>query len=321
MEGLDKITEKQELKFARGLVNAEAEVPLRVMNLSSEDQIIRKGSKLAVYEEADRVWSDIELPGPTLEDLDQAEALFEDMITRSMEGLDQDQRNMGSTFLEKRRQENFIVHSTDLGRTHLNPHKIDTGDSPPIHQGPRRLPLSKKEVADKEIKRMLDMGVIKKSVSPWSSPIVLVSKKGGEGVRFCIDFRKVNAVTKKDSFPLPRIDDSLSRLGGSSWFSTMDLALGYWQVEMDKDDAEKTAFIVEDGLYQFNVMPLGLCNAGATFQHLMQLALAGLSWETVLVYIDDLIVHSKTFEEHLEHLKEVFNKLRAAGLKMSPKKM
>ena len=149
--------------------------------------------------------------------------------------------------------------------------------------------------------------------------IVLAAKKGGD-VRFCIDFRKLNDVTKKDSFPLPRIDDSLSKLGGSKWFSTMDLASGYWQVEMDEQDKEKTAFVVEDGLYQFKVLPFGLCNAGATFQRLMQLALAGLSWEMVLVYIDDLIVHSRTFEEHLGHLKQVFDKLSAAGLKMSPKK-
>ena len=319
VEGSDKVAERQGIRLARVVVNAEPEIPLRVANLSHEDQTLHEGTVLAEYEEAD-VWGDIDLPGPEVdEQYDKAEKLFENMVARSVNGLDQYEETIASEFLQAHKNKNFILHSKDLGHSTIFPHKIDTGDSKPIHQGPRRLPIAKRQVADKEIKRMLEMGVIEPSQSPWSSPIVLVSKKTGD-VRFCIDFRKVNAVTKKDSFPLPRIDDSLHKLEGSSWFSTMDLASGYWQVAMDEVDAEKTAFIVEDGLYQFKVLPFGLCNAGATFQRLMQLALAGLSWETVLVYIDDLIVHSKNFEEHLAHLKEVFDKLSAAGLKMSPKK-
>ena len=319
VQGSSHLAEKQSVQFSRAVVTPEPVIPLRVMNLSHENQILHKGTVLAQYEEGD-VWSDDDLPGQEIAGKpDQSEAHFENMISRSMNGLSTYEEKLASTFLETHKKTNFTLHSNDLGHTTIFPHKIDTGDSLPIHQGPRRLPIAKRQVADKEIKRMLDMGVIEPSMSPWSSPIVLAAKKGGD-VRFCIDFRKVNAVTKKDSFPLPRIDDSLHRLEGSSWFSTMDLASGYWQVAMDEDDAEKTAFIVENGLYQFKVLPFGLCNAGATFQRIMQLALSGLSWEMVLVYIDDLIVHSKNFEEHLSHLREVFDKLSTAGLKMSPKK-
>ena len=157
-----------------------------------------------------------------------------------------------------------------MGHTNLCPHKNDTGDAKPIKQAPKRLPLAKKATGSEEVKKMLEMDTIKPSSSSWSSPIVLAAKKTVE-VRFCIDYRKTNAVTKTDSFPIPRIDDSLATLGGSSWFSILGMASGYWQVSMDPEDAEKTAFVTEDGLFEFKVLAFGLCNAGTTFQRFMQL--------------------------------------------------
>src|SRR6185436_3858286 len=134
----------------------------------------------------------------------------------------------------------------------------------------------KKRVAD-EIETMLKNDIIQPSRSPWAAPVVLVTKKDGS-IRFCVDYRKVNAVTKKGVYPLPRIDDALDAMHKSTIFSTLDLASGYWQIEMDPEDKEKTAFISERGLFDFNVMPFELCNAPATFQRLMDAVLAGLKW-------------------------------------------
>ena len=117
---------------------------------------------------------------------------------------------------------------------------------------------------------------MKPSASPWASPIVLVTKKDGS-TRFCVDYRKVNQVTRKDAYPLPRVDDTLDTLSGAKWFSTLDLISGYWQVEVAEKDIEKTAFCTPDGLFEFKVMPFGLCNALASFQRLMDLVLAGLT--------------------------------------------
>ena len=133
---------------------------------------------------------------------------------------------------------------------------------------------------------MEEKDVIRPSSSPWASPIVLVKKRDGTH-RFCVDYRKLNAVTRKDAYPIPRIDDTLDTLSGAAWFSTLDMVSGYWQVEVGEEDREKTAFCTPCGLYEFNVMPFGLCNGPATFQRLMDLVLAGLqipsAWSTLMM--------------------------------------
>lgn len=166
---------------------------------------------------------------------------------------------------------------------------------------------------------MLKKGIIKKSYSPWSSPVVLVTKKNGK-VRFCIDYRKLNQITKKDNHPIPRIDDMLTQFNGSQWFTSIDLKSGYWNVMMDEKDKEKTAFITPFGLYQFEVMPFGLCNAPATFQRMMQHVLGDLIYTKAPVYLDDVNIHSETFEQHLLDLQEVFDLIRKANLKLSKEK-
>lgn len=213
----------------------------------------------------------------------------------------------------------FAKSKTDLGKTNIVSHKINTGDARPIKQQPRRIPLHKKEAARQEVQRMLKAGIIEPSSSAWSAPIVLVTKKDGS-IRYCIDYRKLNEVTQKDSYPLPHIDDSLNALRGSQWFSCLDLASGYWQVAMDPKDKEKMAFVTTHGFYQFKVMPFGLCNAAATFERLMENVLAGLNFEICLLYIDDIIVYSKDFHSHVNHLDVVLQQLQEAGLKVSPKK-
>ena len=166
---------------------------------------------------------------------------------------------------------------------------------------------------------MQQSGVVQPAASAWASPIVIVPKKDGTS-QFCVDFRRVNAVTKKDVYPLPRIDNILHTLGGAQYFSTLNLSSGYWQIELDPVTRDKTVFNSHYGLYEFIRMPFGLCNAPTTFQHLMQVVLRGIEGKFCFVYIDDILVCSKTFEEHLKHLEQVFERLNKAGLTLKLKK-
>ena len=211
------------------------------------------------------------------------------------------------------------LHNSDLGQTGLVKHTINTGDASPIKQPVRRLPFHQRQLVKSMLDDMSNRGIIEPSSSPWSAPIVLVKKKDGSQ-RFCVDYRRLNNITKKDAYPLPRIDDTLDALSGAKWFSTIDLTSGYWQVEVNQADQEKTAFCTPFGLFQFKVMPFGLTNAPSTFQSLMELVLRGLHWSTCLVYLDDIIVYSSTIDEHFTRLREVFGRLRRAGLKIKPSK-
>ncbi|UYV76014.1 hypothetical protein LAZ67_13002151 [Cordylochernes scorpioides] len=192
-------------------------------------------------------------------------------------------------------------------------HKIDTSDSRPIKQRPYRVSPVERRAIQSEVDKMIKMGIVQPSESPWSSPVVLVKKKDGSW-RFCVDYRKLNKVTKKDVYPLPRNDDVLDSLTGAKFFSSMDLRTGYWQIEIDEEDREKTAFITPDGLYEFRVMPFGLCNAPATFERMMDKLLAGLKWTICLCYLDDIIVYATSFKEHIERLGKVLRCIQQAGL-------
>ena len=213
----------------------------------------------------------------------------------------------------------FASSTTDYGRTSWLRHCIDTGNAVPIRQPVRCLPPQRRDNVRQLIGEMLEKGVVERSISPWASPIVLVRKRDGT-MRFCVDYRKVNSITCKDAYPLPRIDATLDTLAGSQWFSTLYLLSDYWQVEVEETDREKTAFCTTEGLFQFRMMPFGLCNAPVTFQRLMDLVLAGLQWSRCLVYIDDVIIVGKSFQEHLRNLQEVLQRLREAGLKLKPSK-
>ena len=192
--------------------------------------------------------------------------------------------------LLKQYEDIFANNENELGRTNIVKHEIDTGDHKPIKQVAYKVNPHKKKIIEEEIGKMLKKGVIRKSNSPWSSPITLVPKPNGKW-RFCTDYRKLNNITRKDNHPLPRIDKLLERFEGSKWFTTLDLAAGYWQIGMEEKDIEKTAFITHEGLYEFVVMQFGLTNAPATFQRTMQMVLGDLFYTKAPVYIDDIIIH------------------------------
>ncbi|KAJ3641514.1 hypothetical protein Zmor_028019 [Zophobas morio] len=301
------------LLIASTLVKTDRDIPLRVANVFPNAVSIRKGEIIGMCEPVARVLNCEE----------------EDVENESKEGdtkgleVNWDQLSARERKLAKgliRRHRNvFVSEEEPFGKTNILEHRINTGDTQPIRQAPRRLPLAKQEEATRLVDNMLRDGVIEESNSAWSSPVVLVTKKDGT-TRFCVDYRKLNDVTKKDSYPLPRIDDTLTTLSGSAWFSTLDLKSGYWQVGLHPDDKEKTAFSTGSGLYHFTVMPFGLCNAPATFERLMEMVLKGLTWKTCLVYLDDVMIMGKTFDDHLKNLEEVLERMEKARLKLNPKK-
>lgn len=208
---------------------------------------------------------------------------------------------------------------SDLGDLKTSQHFIDTGEARPIRVPVRRLPYHQREEARKEIETMLASNVIEASESPWSAPVVMVRKKDGT-LRFCVDYRKLNQVTKKDVYPLPRCDDVLEALSGAIFFTHLDLVRGYWQLGVNKVDREKTAFSTPEGHFQFKRMPFGLTNAPATFQRAMNTILNGLTWTDCLVYLDDIVIFARDFQEHNRRLEAVLERLETAGVKLNAKK-
>ena len=192
-------------------------------------------------------------------------------------------------------------------------------DQQPIRQHAYRAPLQKKRVINEQIQNMLDEGIIRPSTSPWASPIHLVPKKGGD-LRFCVDYRKLNSVTIKDSYPLPLIQDIFDQLEGASVFSTLDLKSGYWQIKVKESDIPKTAFVCHKGLYEFVRMPFGLCNAPAIFQRVMEAVLHDLIGVACFVYLDDVVVFGKTPAEHAHNLSLVFERIQQHNLTLKPSK-
>ena len=217
----------------------------------------------------------------------------------------------------------FSLNDLERGETNLLDMEIHTGKETPRRVATRRMPFAVRQEVARQLCNMQKAGVIEPSSSPWSSPVVMVRKKDGT-LRFCVDYRELNKITKRDTYPLPRVDDLLDQLGSSRYFTTLDLASGYWQIRVAPGSREKTAFVTPHGLFQFWVMPFGLTNAPAVFQRLMQTVLMGLNpvegKQFVSVYIDDVLVFSQSLDEHLEHLRLVIQKIQDAGLKLKPAK-
>ena len=200
-----------------------------------------------------------------------------------------------------------------IGRTHVASHAINLTERRPISCRPRRYTLDQQAIIDKEVENMLVEGFIRPSASPYASGVVLVKKKTGDW-RFCIDYRPLNRVTIRDQHPLPRINDLLMSIRDSRVFIALDLRAGYWQIPVRPEDIPKTAFRTHRGLYEFTVMPFGLVNAPASFQRLMEIVFGDLRWNGVLTYLDDVLIHSPTFEGVMKLFRIVLDRLRKAGL-------
>ena len=218
----------------------------------------------------------------------------------------------------------FYLEGDKLTFTSEIKHSIDTGNTKPIFTKSYRYPQIHKEEVKTQIKKMLDQNIIQPSISPWSFQVWVVPKKldasGKQKWRVVIDYRRLNQETVNDKYPLPNISDILDQLGSCEYFTTLDLASGFHQIEINPKDIPKTAFSVENGHYEFKRMPFGLKNAPSTFQRVMDSILLGINNERCLVYMDDIIIYSATLHQHIARLKEVFSRLRKANLKIQPDK-
>ena len=320
LEGLTLFAEETGLIVGRTLVDPSGwKVPVLVSNFSQETVVVSPFTEVGMIAQVTAIQSvmddQLQRRGATGE----LPHHLRDLVDQTSGDLDGDQRRrLAEVLLEY--ADIFPVPWDPLtGHTDAVEHDINTGDRSPIRCAPRRMSPQKMKKEEDCVTEMLTGGQIEASDSPWSSPVVLVTKKDG-GTRFCVDYRQMNDATIKDAFPLPRIDDTLDMLAGKQWFSILDLASGYWQVSLSRAARAKTAFATHSGLFQFRVMPFGLCNAPATFERLMDRVLQGLRWNRCLVYLDDIISFGGTFGATLSNLTLIFERLRSYGLQLKSSK-
>jgi hypothetical protein len=212
----------------------------------------------------------------------------------------------------------FATKLLDLGQTSAIKHHIETnGETIVLH--PYKTPFVHRPLLKKTLDNMLEGKIIERSTSAFRSPHLMVGKKGGD-MRLCHDYRELNKITTKIRYPLPLIENILHLLSGAKYFTTLDLFSGFWQIEIAECDRHKTAFSCEFGHFQYIRMPFGLCNAPSTFQNAMEIILQPILNTFVMVYIDDIIIFSKDLNDHIAHLKQVFNLLQKAGMKVKVQK-
>jgi transposase InsO family protein len=299
------------------LPNRAVDVPIRILNAGHETVTLGVGTEITT---ADPVIIE-QVPVPSADEQHASgnvETAVRSMVAQVDENVPIEVREQLMRLMLENASA-FSFDELDVGRATAVQHEIDVGDARPVRQRLRRQPPAHQVAIDSYVQDMLRQGVIEPTQSPWAANLVVVRKKSGD-FRVCCDYRGLNLTTRKDAYSLPRIDACLDSLSGAVWFSTFDLRNSYYQVEVAEKDRDKTAFICRGGQYRYCRMPMGLCNSGATFQRLVDVILSGLSYDICLAYIDDLLVFSRSLPEHLDRLKIVLGRLKAAGLKIKPSK-
>ena len=213
----------------------------------------------------------------------------------------------------------FSKHDSDIGRITIAKHAIITRPHTPIQLRPYRRPQHEYDEIKRQVEELKAKGLIRESTSEYTFPVTLAPKKDNTK-RLCIDYRHLNFVTIDDKMPMPRILEVLDRLSGSKYFTTLDVAWGYWHVEMDPNSIDKTAFVTNEGHYEWLVMPFGLKNAPSTFQRIIKQILGPLLYKGAINYLDDIIIYTKIFEEHIQLLEEVLKRLSQNNIKLKLKK-
>ena len=296
-------------------VDSKGQTLSTVLNNSAEDVLVKRGSRFGTFEGVQLDKSNRE---PKLLKW-SSEKIIE--VFKIKESAIKDDPVLIKQFVEMIKQfgDLFSDDEDNYGNTALVKHTINTGNAKPIRQKIRPLNPAVEKQLDAQIAKWLEKDIIEESNSPWSSRLVPVPKKNGK-LRWCVDYRQLNKVTIKDAFPLPNIEESLTRMAKCSVFSALDGTGAYHAVHIDEADREKTAFSCHSGTYHFKRLPFGLCNAPATFSRLVMKALMGLDRKYYAPFLDDVAIFSKSNTEHLEHLCKVLNAQRNAGLTLQPKK-
>ena len=304
----------------RLLIKGEKKPLVCLVNMSDREVNLQQGTKIGEAYPVDDIMEEKEdvADVPVSEGRRELPQSMKSMFDEACKNLSEEQQVSAKDLLIEYAGV-FAESDLDLGTFTAVKHVIDTGASPPIKHKLRRTPLHFAKEEEEHLNKMLTAGVIQPSVSEWAAAPVLVRKRDGS-VRWCVDYRALNKVTKKDVFPLPLIEDCMDALEDNCWFSKLDSNSAYWQIELDPDSRKKSAFVTKNGLFEFVKMPFGLCNSPATYSRALNLVLRGLAWKTVLAFLDDVCVLGRTFEEHVTNLGEVLDRFRSFGLKLKPRK-
>jgi len=313
---------------AASIVKGACNIPIQLANCGEEPVVIRKGTYLGQVHEAIQKPTTVEIDlgqkaqhqPEDLPDGYSEEDVTKLIDTLKIRELDIGEEHIGNLIkLIRKYASVFARTSEEVGQVRLMKVGIDVQGHPPIRVKPYRVSPTERGIIKVEVEKMLSSGVIEPSTSAWASPVVLVPKPDGS-VRFAIDFRKLNEVTRKETYPMPNIQDYLDVLRGNEYFTIADGQQAYFGLPMDENSQPLTAFICHLGQYEFLKMPFGLCNAPAIYQRLMSSMLQGMLWEECLVYLDDICLMSATVEQHLERLERLFQRLTAAGILLKPSK-
>ena len=308
-------------------VESGERVPVRVFNMSAKVLEIKPRSILCDLHEAKAVRNaDATTVPKTNARGSEGERKADDEMKTQIKGLslddskiDEHQKAALNDFLSKWKHL-FSESISDLGSCTDVKHEINLTTEIPFKDPYRRIPPALFTEVREHLKEMIEADAIRPSKSPYSSNVVIVRKKDGS-IRFCVDFRHLNRLTVKDAYAIPRVEDTLHLLAGAKYFTKLDLRSGYWQIELEEEDKQKTAFQVGSlGFYEFNRMPFGLTNAPATFQRVMERCMGDMNLRDCLIYLDDVIIFSSSFEEHLERLQKVFERLEHFDLKLKASK-
>ena len=304
----------------------DGKLPMRLINIKEETVKLFKNTTVGfVYKYESEQCEQMRLINEYDRDIKLKEN--ENEVSHIQSLFDQIDSNNQLTAVEKKEckeliseyKDCFAVNKQDIGHTTLAKHEIRLQRNAPIQRTYRKIPYGLEKQVDEEVNKLLEDGMIRESNSPWNSPLVMVKKRTGD-FRVCVDFRRINALTLKPTFYIPDCNELFDCLGEAKWLSCLDLASAYYQLEVEEEHKKYTAFTTRRGQFEFNRMAFGLTGAPFTFQKLMNMVLKTENWTSCLIYLDDILIFSKTLAEHLHRTRIILGKLKEAGLKVSASK-